>query len=123
MLEVKNKAYYVAEPWRQQERKKKPGRVVHTKINIIQKYAQATIVMVLATLAVTVISHYSVTIGISYQVNLAQKQLEQLSEERNHLQIKKAQLSSLDRIEGIAKEELGLIYPEENQQVFLTLRR
>ena len=50
---------------------------------------------------------------LSYQINALMKTEKELSNENALLQAKKEQMSSLERIEAIAKTKLGLVQPSE----------
>jgi cell division protein FtsL len=123
LVVAKRKPAYVAEPWRYPQRELKPQRVIRKKTGVIQKYAQVALVMFIFSVAVSVIGHYSVLTGISYKTTRMQREISSLKEQQYHLQLEAARLSSLDRIEYIAKNELGLVYPDSNQLIFLTLER
>lgn len=120
---AKRKPAYVVEPWRYPQREERPQRVFRKKTGVIQKYAQMALVMFVFSVAVSVIGHYSILIGISFQTTRLQREISSLKDQQHHLQLEAARLSSLDRIEYIAKHELGLVYPDKNQHIFLTLER
>ncbi len=123
MLVAKRKHAYAVEPWRYPNWEEKPRKVVRKKARVLQKYAQVALVMFVFSVAVSVLAHYSMLLGISYQTGRLRKEITALKSEQYHLQLEAAGLNSLDRIESIALEELGLIYPAENQHIILTLKR
>ena len=122
MLAARRKPAHAVEPWRypQREEKQKPLR---KKAVAVQKCAQMIMVALVFSVAVSVVAHYSVLVGISYQTTRLQRQIAALKSQQYHLQLETARLSSLDRIEAIALNELGLVYPEPGQHIFLTLDR
>lgn len=75
------------------------------------------------SVAVFVLAHYSLLLGISYQTGRLQREITALKSQQYQLKLEAAGLNSLDRIEAIALEELGLIYPDANQHIILTLDR
>ncbi len=105
----------------QPKRKESPRTTVRTKTAIVKKYAQIILVTIVASLAVSVIAHYTAIIGVNYQINRAQRELNSSIEKREALRLEVASLRSLERIESIAKNELGLIYPDSSQFIFLSL--
>lgn len=123
MVVAKRKPAYVVEPWRYPQREQRPQRVIRKKTAVIRKYAQVALVMFVFSVAVTVVGHYSVLTAISFQTTRLQREISALKDQQYHLQLKAASLSSLDRIEYIAKNELGLVYPDDNQHIFLSLER
>jgi cell division protein FtsL len=123
LVVAKRKPAYVVEPWRYPQREQKPQRVIRKKTGLIQKYAQVALVMFIFSVAVSVVGHYSVLTSVSYQTTRLQRELSSLKDHQHHLQLEAARLSSLDRIESIAKNELGMIYPDKNQHIFLTVER
>ena len=57
--------------------------------------------------------------SLVYQISQANYEQTQLLKINQKLKIEGASLRSLARIEGIAKEQLGLINPESQQMVFI----
>ncbi len=106
----------------QPKRRENPRRAVSNKTVRIQKYAQILLIIVVVSLAVSVIAHYTAIIGVNYQINRAQKELNASIIEGKALRLEVATLGSLERIESIAKNELGLVYPDSSQFIFLSLR-
>ena len=57
--------------------------------------------------------------SLGYQISQAKYEQTELLKLNQKLKIEGASLRSLARIEGIAKEQLGLINPEPQQMVFV----
>ena len=110
-------------PWRHQQIQEKTHRGVKRKTGLIVKYSQVALVAFLACLAVSIVAHYTLIVGASYQAGSLQREVASLKEEQHHLQLEVARLGSLERLEAIAKNELGLVYPDAEQHIFLTLKR
>ena len=68
------------------------------------------------------IAQYCYYVALKLEIDRVQGQIASIQEEKNHLEIEVNSLSSLERIEMIALEELGLKYPEEQQWLVLTSR-
>lgn len=75
-------------------------------------------VLVMASLLVYVWYHSKV-IDLGYQVQKLKMEEEKLRKEHRQLFIKAASLASLDRIERVASEKLGMIYPSEKEVVLV----
>jgi len=75
-------------------------------------------ILVMASLLVYVWYHSSV-IDLGYQVQKLKKEEKALRKEYRQLLIKVASLASLDRIEQIAAEKLGMIYPSGKEVVLV----
>ncbi len=120
----KNFSYATATVPRQYQpkRKENPRRTVRNKTVSIQKYAQIILITVVVLLAVSVTAHYTAIVGANYQISRIQKELNSLIKEREALRLEVATLNSLERIESIAKNELGLVYPDSSQFIFLSLQ-
>ncbi|NLC51835.1 MAG: cell division protein FtsL, partial [Firmicutes bacterium] len=69
------------------------------------------------------ITQYSQTVFASYRINKLERKIQLLNEEQNRLEVEVAKLGSLERIERVAVEELGLQYPDLNQLRLLEARR
>ncbi len=123
MLVANRKQAFAPMPRRQQQQEERAHRRVKKRTSLVTKYAQVALVMFLAALAVSVIAHYTIIVGVSYQAGRLQREYSSLKEEQHHLKLDIARLTSLERIEAIAKNELGLVYPDAEQYIFLTLKR
>jgi len=80
------------------------------------------ILLCLVMTSVGLIAQYGRLVAGSYHVQQMQREIYQLQEERDHLLIEVKRLSSLERIEEIAVNELGLQYPEKRQWLILSAR-
>lgn len=56
---------------------------------------------------------------LGYQVESLQKQKEGLLEKQRQLEMERARVSALVRVEGVARERLGLVTPARGQVVFV----
>lgn len=72
---------------------------------------------------VGLIGMYGKVVAVNYQVEQSNRELAKLVEENEYLSIEVKKLSSLERIENIAINELGLQYPEQRQWLFLSSRQ
>ena len=68
-------------------------------------------------------AQYSSMVTLNYRLAQAETRLNKLDEEYRHLEQQAAQLSSLSRIESIARTELGMCDPENGQLVVMTAGR
>jgi len=59
--------------------------------------------------------HQMESVRIGYTINDLKKKVKELSEEVEKLEAKRSQLLSLERVEKVAKEELNLAEPREDQ--------
>lgn len=73
------------------------------------------LLLCLLLVSVGLISQYSQVVAVKLQIHQVQKEIEELQSEIEHLHIEVHRLSSLERIEMIAKNDLGLQYPEKRQ--------
>jgi cell division protein FtsL len=77
------------------------------------------LVVVFTVIVVFVLSfyiwHQMESVRIGYTINELNKKIKELSEEVEKLEAKKSQLLSLERVEKVAKEELNLAEPREDQ--------
>jgi cell division protein FtsL len=59
------------------------------------------------------------TFRLGYQVDRLQKLKESLVERQRQLEMERARVSALARVEGVARERLGLVTPGRDQVVFV----
>lgn len=78
---------------------------------------------VIAMTAVLLVAHYAYIVQLNYHLDRSYRELQVLQEEQQHLKLEIASLSSPERLEHIATEEIGLQYPRDNQIIFLALGR
>ena len=64
--------------------------------------------------SVGLITQYSRVVAVKLQIHQVNREIAELQDEREHLRIEVKRLSSLERIEMIAKNELGPQYPEKD---------
>lgn len=69
----------------------------------------------LLLISVGLISQYSQVVAVKLNIYQVQKEIAALQGGIEHLHIEVNRLSSLERIEAIAKNDLGLQYPEKRQ--------
>lgn len=58
-------------------------------------------------------------VRLGYQIGKIKSERDQLIQERMELRIEEATLRKLDRIEAIAREKLGMIFPGPDQVVYV----
>ncbi|MBI5892758.1 MAG: cell division protein FtsL [Deltaproteobacteria bacterium] len=77
--------------------------------------------IIVITIIVMVVLFYLwsrlLTVNIGYEISRAEKEGKELIRENEVLKLDIATLKSLARIEGMAKNELGLIYPSQKQVI------
>lgn len=59
------------------------------------------------------------TFRLGYQIERLQKQKESLAERQRQLEMERARVSALSRVETVARERLGLVTPGRDQVVFV----
>ncbi len=59
------------------------------------------------------------TFRLGYQIERLQKQKETLVERQRQLEMERARISALSRVENVARERLGLVTPGRGQVVFV----
>ena len=59
------------------------------------------------------------TFRLGYQIERLQKQKEVLVERQRQLEMERARISALSRVENVARERLGLVTPVRGQIVFV----
>ena len=80
------------------------------------------LLLCLIIIGVGIISQYGRMIAGNYQVEKMHRQIILLQEENERLNVEASRLHSLERIEDIAINELGLQYPEQGQWLVLSAR-
>ncbi|HOA35156.1 MAG TPA: cell division protein FtsL [Bacillota bacterium] len=74
-------------------------------------------------LGLVIIAQYSSMVSLHYRIARAEDRMNTLQEEYRQLEQEAARLSSLARIEMIARSELGMQEPEKGQVRILTAGR
>lgn len=106
--------------------KKQASSIVYPNLSTRRLYNQreslllVCLIFCLIVIGVGLISQYSRVVTINYQIQQTTREINGLHEERQHLEIKVKRLGSLERIETIAKNDLGLQYPENRQWLFIS---
>jgi cell division protein FtsL len=77
------------------------------------------LLLCLLLISVGLISQYGQVVAIKLQIYQVQREITELQVGIEQLQIEVNRLSSLERIEAIAKNDLGLQYPEKRQWLHL----
>ncbi len=81
------------------------------------------IAIVCFLLGLVVIAQYSKTVSLGYEISRCRDRLSVLDEEYRQMELDAAGLASLDRIEMVAREELGMQEPQSNQVRVLTAHK
>jgi cell division protein FtsL len=66
--------------------------------------------------------HQAALISLGYQTSRLEEKISRLEEEIKRLEIKKASLLSLEKVEKIAREKLGLVEPRAEQIIYEDFR-
>lgn len=78
------------------------------------------LILCLMATSVALITQYSSVIAVNYEIQQVNREISQLQEEKAQLQAEAEELRSLERIEAIASQELGLKYPDQKEWLFLS---
>lgn len=93
-----------------------PQKLWQARVKIV------TLVIFVFLVSVLLIAQYCCFIALNLKIDHVQSDIARLQEEKSSLEMEVKKLSSLERLEMIALEELGLQYPEERQWLVLTSR-
>ncbi len=99
--------------WRYEDINNRPKRKIKLKKSRITKILCCLFLLISVLNAIFLISHYNKINHISREIVRYETQLKGLHEEQAHLKLQIAGLRTLKRIESIAVNELGMIYPRE----------
>ncbi len=80
------------------------------------------LILCLILISVGLVTQYGRVVAVNYELQQVQRDITQLKEDNEHLSIEVKALSSLERIEALAINELGLQYPEERRWLLLSSR-
>ncbi|MDW7738701.1 MAG: cell division protein FtsL [Bacillota bacterium] len=81
----------------------------------IKKVKLTLILLTCFLLSLVVVAQYSSLVILNYRLSTARTELSAIQQATKLLEYEVAQLSSIARIEQIAKEELGMVEPEIDQ--------
>lgn len=76
------------------------------------KLTKTAVCLAIALSTVTLLVLHAVTLNAQAQADALKQQAQQLEQENNRLEDKIEDLGSIDSVEDIAKEELGLVNPD-----------
>lgn len=96
------------------------------KTRLVSPGKKATLLFMVAAcfmLGLAVIAQYSSIVSLNYQLSRCEMRLGELTEEYRALELEAASLSSLSRIDEIARNELGMREPDLSQIRILTADR
>ncbi len=74
-------------------------------------------------LSLAVVAQYSSLVMLNYRLSSTRTELAEMTEVSRALELEVAHLSSVGRIEQIARDELGMVDPEMSQLIVLTAER
>jgi len=63
------------------------------------------------------------TVKVGYRISRLEKRKNYLDEERKALEVEKLSLSDLSRIEKISREKLTMIFPQNEQVLFVIVTK
>ncbi len=73
-------------------------------------------VLIHAAVAILLVNHYNQITQLNKEIIYYEQKLGELHVKQDHLKIEIANLKTLERIEGIAINELGMYYPNEDKR-------
>ncbi len=94
-----------------------PKRSAKHKQNI--KFKTVLLIVIGFLLGLTVILRYAYIVESKYKLESMKKELVKIERENQILKVQLTELKSLDRIESIAKSELGMIEPNLDDIIFI----
>ena len=89
----------------------------------IKKFRLLTIFTFSFLLCLVVVGQYSSLVILNYQLSAAREELAVVQSASRELELEVGRLSTIGRIDQIAREELGMVEPELNQLRILTANR
>lgn len=93
-----------------------------------KRYQKKEILLVIACLLLAIafltfyVWHQTALISLGYQISGLEEKIASLEEEIRGLEIRRASLLSLEKVEKTAKEKLGLVEPTKEQMVYQEFR-
>ncbi len=88
-----------------------------------RRFKKVKTLLILTTcflLSLVVVAQYSSLVILNYQLSSARHELSSTVESSRKVELEVAQLSSINRIEEIAKDELGMVEPDPGQVNVIT---
>ena len=78
------------------------------------------LILILIITGVGLVGTHGRVLAVNYRMQQVKMEISRIQEDRAYLNLELKRLSSLGRIEYIAKTELGMLYPEGRQWLFLS---
>ncbi len=95
-----------------------PGRRAGIQPQPVRRTRKVQLLLIICAcifFALVVVAQYSQMVILSYQLSGARNDLKILREETRELEAEAAGLGSINRIEEVARQELGMVEPEMGQ--------
>ena len=89
------------------------------KARRLKKLKLITIAMTCFALSLVVVAQYSALVVMNYNLSEARAELSSIRASNREYEVKAAQLGAVNRIDQIAREELGMVEPEMGQLIFI----
>jgi len=103
-----------------------PGRGAEIKTQPAVRLKKVKFILILVTcflLSLVVVGQYSSLVILNYRLGSVRTELSVARETSRGLELEAAQLSSLERIDQIAREDLGMVEPDMSQMRIITAGR
>jgi len=113
---MKHESFLLTKPVRNEQLVRQLDRRRHRELFMVALTGLALTVAVIAYAW----PHFEM-IRLGYRMEELREEREQLLEQRRHLELQRATELSPSRIESIAKEQLGMIFPEPSDALLLEL--
>lgn len=89
----------------------------------VKKFKLFVVLTLCFFLSLVVVAQYSSLVILNYRLSSARAELAAIQDASRSLELEVAQLSSIGRIDQIAREELGMVDPEIDQLRVITASR
>jgi len=90
------------------------------KARFLRKLKLITVAMTCFALSLVVVAQYSSLVVMNYSLSEARGELSSVRESTREYELKAAQLGAVNRIDQIAREELGMVEPEVGQLIIIS---
>lgn len=81
------------------------------------------VILACVLLSLVVLAQYAYTVEVSREIHRMERSLNESKENISELKLEEARLGSLERIEEVAREELGMQKPENDQVIYVPRKR
>ncbi len=122
MIVARQRQYYQTIPGEAQRPDIKKRKPIRKKRVGIRRRALIRVCVILA-IGILVISRFAVISEHNFRIRAMEKELAELHKENERLQLQRARVMDINRLEHYALHQLGMIYPDSRDIIYVAVEK